>query len=163
MRVIQALVVHDVFAQRKASLDQLREGLQTLKFDEKMRLHPDLFQVLFIPPTSTKLVPEDVLAILEFPLTVGDEEETKSYVMTYIRNGNRDMLEKFLVFATGSPVIPNFGFGKIDVQFEVDAPSIFASTCLNSITFPSKFPSEEICFASLSAVLDSTGKAFNCI
>ena len=43
------------------------------------------------------------------------------------------MLQVFLVFTTGAPCLPIFGYGKIDVKFSSD-PLI----CLESLTFAIK-------------------------
>lgn len=162
MHVIQAAVVHDVLAQRKIVLDQLRQGLQILGFGKKMSQHPNLFEELFLARLED-FTAQEVLDVLDFQVTNKDEEETKTFVMSWIRKETNAILKKFLVFSTGSPRLPNFGLGRIDIKFEADVSSIFASTCVNSVTFPSKFPNEELLVSSLNSVLDSTGRSFNCI
>lgn len=64
--------------------------------------------------------------------------------------------------ATGCPFLPNFGFGKIHIKFE-DVTSIFASTCLQSITFPNMSIDEELFLSLFPSVLSAGGKSFNCL
>ena len=64
MRVIQGIVVH---GRPKIVLDQLRQGLNTLGFGDKMVQHPDLFEELFMK-NHKEIQAQDVLDVFEFPL-----------------------------------------------------------------------------------------------
>lgn len=163
MRIIQVILIHDVISRPKIVLDQITEGLSVLGFHDKMKEFPEMFEQLFIP-IEHKLSPCSVLDVLEFPGDMSEGEATiESYLKQFLSTAKPQMLEKFLLFATGSTCLPNFGFGKIQVKFDI-TPSIFASTCLLSVTFPNYFPDMESFNAALKAVIDSTTtKAFNCV
>ena len=70
-------------------------------------------------------------------------------------------LKTVLTFVTRSPVLPKFGFGKIKVEVEKNASSIFSSTCFNSLLIPATFAKQEQFNESLNAVI--TRKTFNSI
>ena len=73
------------------------------------------------------------------------------------------MMENFVFFATGSTSLPTFGLAKIKIKFD-NTPSIFASTCLLSLTLPNHFESEEAFSLLLKAVIASSArKSFNCV
>ena len=164
MRVIQGIVVHDVLGRPKIVLDQLRQGLNTLGFGDKMVQHPDLFEELFMK-NHKEIQAQDVLDVFEFPLTMSsDETNTKNYLTSYLNKATPEAIKKFLVFSTGCPMLPKFGFGRIVIEFE-NLPSIFASTCLQTVTFPCMFPDEKFFISSFTAVLNTsgTGRSFNCV
>ena len=73
-----------------------------------------------------------------------------------------DILKAFLTFVTGAPCLPEFGLGRIRIEFE-DAGSIFSSTCTKNVTLPRNFPDKDTFLAALQAVCDNSGKAFTSI
>ena len=73
-----------------------------------------------------------------------------------------DILEAFLTFATGAPCLPEFGLGRIRIEFE-DAGSLFSSTCTNNVTLPRSFPDKDTFLVALQAVCDNSRKAFTSI
>ena len=124
MRVIQNVIIHDVIGRPKIVLDQLREGLGTLGFGAKMKQCPDLFQELFVYKDN-KLSDGDVIGILKFPTAMSmDKSTTKGYLIEFVKNAPQETLIKFLLFTTGSPRLPNFGLGRIEIKFESES-SIF--------------------------------------
>lgn len=75
-----------------------------------------------------------VITLLDFPPSPSEEETTiKSCLLEFLQKAEAKMLQVFLVFTTGAPCLPIFGYGKIDVKFGSD-PLI----CLESLTFPIK-------------------------
>lgn len=95
-------------------------------------------------------------------ITQWRETTTKDYLLEFLQKAMAKMLQGFLVFTTGAPCLPNFGYGKIDVKFG-SAPLIFASTCLQSLTLPKNFPDETTFSSSIKASMDTTGRSFNCL
>ena len=73
-----------------------------------------------------------------------------------------ESLKDLLIFATGAPCLPDFGLGRITVEFSDDS-SIFSSTCLKKITFPRKFPDNDTILAAICGVCDNAGRAFTSI
>ena len=90
--------------------------------------------------------PADVIDVLDFPVSLHESDEettTKGYLIQFLQKADAKMLHDFLIYTTGAPCLSNFGLGKITVKFETD-PSIFASTCLKSLTLPRSFPDQAI-------------------
>ena len=162
MRVIQSIIIHDVIGRPKIVLDQLRDGLATLGFGTKMKKFPDLFQQLFVPGEA-ELKGAHLITVLNFPPSLSEEETTtKGYLLEFLQKAEAKMLQEFLVFTTGAPCLPNFGYGKIDLKFGSD-PLIFASTCLQSLTLPKNFPDKTTFLSSIKASMNTTGRSFNCV
>ena len=162
MSVIQSIIIHDVIGRPKIVLDQLRDGLGALGFGARMKDFPDLFQKLFVPG-ETELKSVDVINVLNFPASLSEEEETtKNHLLGFLQKAEAKILQDFLVFTTGAPCLPNFGLGKIDVKFDSD-PSIFASTCLQSLTLPKSFPDEATFALTMKATISSASISFNCV
>lgn len=104
-----------------------------------------------------------VIKVLEFLQTVtADETSIQGYLIEFLQTASKETLTQFLVFTTGTPRLPNFGLGNIEVKFD-NVTSIFASTCLMAITFPQAFPNQETFSSSIEAVLTSKTKSFNCV
>lgn len=162
MKVIQSIIIHDAIGRPKIVLDQLREGLAILGFGAEMQKSPDIFQPLFVLHDHDPFKGSDVIRILKFP-TMNDEETTiKSYLLEFLTKAGNSDLKNFLIFATGAPVLPEFGLGHIGIKFD-SIESIFASTCLKEITFPKSFPDEETFFSSIIAVINTEARSFNCV
>ena len=159
MRVIQGIIIHDVISRPKIVLNQLREGLAVLGFRAKMTENPDMFEKLFVPSSDTMLSATQLVDALQFPTEMSEDDKTvANYLKQYVHMADIHMLENFVLFVTG---LPNFGLSKIKVKFD-NVSSIFASTCLLSLTLPNDFESEESFSATLSAVIGSVRKSFNC-
>lgn len=110
-----------------------------------------------------ELIPSDVIGVLQFPKPASSMEATiESYLVEYLQNASLETLNQFLVFSTGAPCLPHFGLGKIEIKCDY-VTSIFASTCLKSITFPQVFPGKMTFSSSLEAVISVTTKSFNCV
>lgn len=162
MRVIQSLIVHDAIEKPKILLDQLREGLQTLGFGSRMQVYPELFKELFVAGEK-EMKGSDIKEILMFPSEMSDADKTIMEHMTeFIVGATPDILKAFPTFATGAPCLPEFGLGRIRIEFE-DAGSIFSSTCTKNVTLPRNFPDKDTFLAALHAVCDNSGKAFTSI
>lgn len=162
MSIIQSLIVHDSIGKRKIVLDQIREGLQTLGFGSRMSANPDIFEELFVP--CNNISSESVKQILTFPTNLRESEESvREYTLHYIESvATSKDLKDFLIFATGAPCLPEYGLGKIKIEFSNDT-SIFSSICLNKITFPQEFPDRETFIGAIRAVCDNAGKAFTSV
>ena len=161
MDIIQNLIIHDVIRQRKIAFNQLANGLQILGFQDEMKQHNDHFEELFV--VKEKLTASNVLNTLNFQDKLNaDEEKTKQFLLEYFENSSNKQLKNFLVFSTGAPVIPVFAMGKIDINFDTST-SIFASTCMKSITILNNFLNMETFACCSKAVLTNATKKFNCI
>ncbi|XP_046860694.1 uncharacterized protein LOC124453910 [Xenia sp. Carnegie-2017] len=148
-KIIQLLIIHDVIG-----------GLNTLGFRDKMKEFPDKFQELFVPCSEQEMSPSAVVDVLEFPDVLNECESTiANNLQQFILNADHPILEKFLIFTTGSTRLPNFGLGKIKVKFN-NATSFFASTCLFSVTLPNQLIDQKSFNASLKAVLESSKQSF---
>ena len=102
-----------------------------------MKQHIVYFEELFV--VKAKLTSTNIFKTLSFQDKVNaDKENTKQFLLGYFENFSNEQLKNFLVFSTGAPVIPVFGTGKIQINFGLTT-SIFASTCLKSVTLPKDF------------------------
>ena len=137
MDIIQNLIIHDVIGWRKIALDQLANGLEVFDFRDEMKQHIDHFEELFFG--KEKLTATNVLNTLSFQDKLNaDEEKTKQFLLWYLENSSNEQLKNFLVLSTGAPVILVFRTGKIEINFDTTT-SIFASTCMKSVTIPKGF------------------------
>ena len=131
--------MQDVILKRKVLLDQFASGLEILRFHDAMQSHSGLFRELFF---KSKLVsPEQVLGILDYPVDLNPVETlVRGYFDKYVRSASPEKIGSFLTFKTGA----HFGFGKITIDFDNSATSMYASTCLRTLTFPTCFTNEKV-------------------
>lgn len=116
MKLIQNLIIHDAIGKQKSVLDQLREGLKTLGFLERMAVHPDVFKVLFI--AGKQVDPQKVTDTFQYPEQMTQEEKVVAgYLKEFIKTSSPESLEALLTFTTRSPCLPDFGLGKVMVEF----------------------------------------------
>ena len=98
-----------------------------------------------------------------FPSEASDEQKTiLEYMSEFIVAATSMVLKAFLTFSTGAPCLPDYGLGRIRIEFD-DVESIFSSTCLRKVTFPKKFPDKATFLSALEAVCDNGGKAFTSV
>lgn len=162
MRIIQSVIIHDAIGRPKILLDQIREGLGILGFGAAMKKFPNIFQELFVHG-DVRLNGIDIVNLLHYPASMSAEETaTQTYLKEFLVVADEGTLENFLIFTTGAPCLPNFGTGIIGVKFD-NISAIFASTCLQNVTFPNSFPDETTFSSSLSSVINTDSKSFNCI
>lgn len=122
-----------------------------------------MFEKLFVPSSDSRLSAAQLVDVLQFPSEMSEDDRTvANYLKQYLRKADIQMLENFVFFVTGSSGLPNFGLSRINVKFD-NVPSIFASTCLLSLTLPNHFESEESFSLLLNAVISSAKKSFNCV
>ena len=133
-----------------------------LSFGKRMNQYPELFQKLFVLQHN-EFTAGNVIRVLEFPKAVNtDEASIENYLVEFLQTASLETLKHFLVFATGAPCLPNFGLGKIEIKYD-NVTSIFASTCLKSLTFPQTFPDKVTFSCCMESVLTSTITSFNCV
>ena len=129
-----------------------------------MLKHPEMFEELFVCDHDI-LDREFIINSLPFPKVMTSNETTTHYyyLIEFLLAGSQETLKRFSVFATGLPVLPDFGLGKIEDKFD-DGTAIFVSTCVQSLTLPRKFPDKSMFNCSMVVVINSvTGtKSFNC-
>ena len=162
MRVIQGIIIHDVISRPKIVLNQLGEGLAVLGFRAKMTEYPEMFEKLFVPSSDSRLSASQLIDALQFPSEMDDDRNVANYLKQYLHKADIQMLENSVFFVTDSSGLPNFGLSRISVEFD-NVPSIFASTCLLSVTLPNHFEREESFSLLLNAVIGSAKKSFNCV
>ena len=125
-----------------------------------MKEFPEKFEELFVPSNKSEMTPSTIVDVLEFPEVLNECESTiANNLQQFILNADHPLLEKFLIFTTGSTRLPNFGLGKIKVKFN-NVSSFFASTCLFNVTLPNQLIDQESFNTSLKAVLESSKKSF---
>ena len=130
-----------------------------------MLKHPEMFEELFVCDHDI-FDRELIINSLQFPTVMTSNETTTHYyyLIEFLLAGSQETLKRFSVFATGLPVLPGFGLGKIEVKFD-DGTAIFSSTCVQSLSLPRKFPDQSMFNCSTVVVINSvTGtKSFNCL
>jgi len=103
MRVTQAVMIHDIIGKPKIVLDKLREGFATLSFFSS---NVEAFFVCDHDILDSELI----INSLQFPTVMTSDETTTHYYLTeFLLAGSQETLKRFLVFATGLPVLPGFG------------------------------------------------------
>jgi len=111
--VIRNLIEYDAIAKPKMVLDQLREGLKTLVFGRRIELYPDIFKELFVAGDK-EVTADDIKSHLPFPSDLNQNDENiKEYMLQFLKDASIEDLKSFLIFATGSPSLPEFGPGVI--------------------------------------------------
>ena len=112
---------------------------------------PEIFKPLFVHG-EVQLNSADVVKAFRFPASVNDEEKsTQNYLEGNLLNASNETLEDFLTFATGGTTFAQLWAGEHRHQIS----SIFASTCLQDITFPRNFPNENTFSNALDAVVST--------
>lgn len=88
-----------------------------------------MFEKLFVPSSDTMLSATQLVDVLQFPTEMNEDDKTvANYLKQYLHKSDiHNMLENFVIFATGSTCLPNFGLSKIKVKFD-NVSSIFALT-----------------------------------
>ena len=153
------MIIYDVLIKRKPSLDQLRTGLGILGVLDAMKKNPASMAQYFVYPKK-KMTPSDLMNKVDF-----DDEtslEQQQLFENVISSYSHEMIEKFLVFVSGTNNLCRFSQDqRICVKF-TDAPSIFASTCTMEVNIPSQVKDILLLRSSLEAVIDTTWKqSFN--
>ena len=145
------MVVFDVLIRRKNSLDQLREGLQTLGVLDAIKTHPDEMRKFFV--SEKELSSEDIVASLEF---VNGNNEQQDLVKQTIAEFNVLELKQLLTFATGSPTLFALKNRKIKVKF-VDGTAFATSTCFFLLAIPRNSVTDELLKTCIRAIIDGSG------
>lgn len=133
-----------------------------LGFAKSMRKFPAFFKPLFVN-SDTTLTGEKVFATL----VINDDAHvpTKSALKDYLLNAPLKKLEMFLKFTTGSPILPDFGLGKIDVTI-LPGTAVTGRTCSNGLALP-EFEDTSKFSVSLDSTMEeklkSRKRSFNCV
>ena len=85
----------------------------------------------------------------------------RAYIEEYVRSASPEKIGSFLTFTTGAPVLLQFGFKRIIIDFDNSATSVYASACFRAITFLTCFTNEKVFFDAMDAII--YGKIFSCI
>ncbi|CAH3023173.1 unnamed protein product [Porites evermanni] len=96
------------------------------------------------------------------PTPTAEESSVKESFEEHLKTTTSEKLKDLLIFAAGAPCVPDFGLGKINVEFTHDS-SISSSTCLKKVTFSRKFQDNDTSLAAIHAVCDNAGRAFTSI
>lgn len=91
---------------------------------------------------------------LIFNKPTAEESSVKESFEEHLKTTTSEKLKDLLIFAAGAPCVPDFGLGKINVEFTHDS-STSSSTCLKKVTFPRKFPDNDTSLAAIHAVCDN--------
>ena len=103
-----------------------------------------------------------MLGILDYPVELNPLETlVRGYFEEYVRSTSPEKIGSLLRFIIGAPVPPQFGFGKITIDFDNSATSVYASACLRILTFPTCFTNGKIFFNAMDAIIYV--KKFLCI
>lgn len=145
------MVVFDVLIRRKSSLDQLREGLQTLGVLDAIKSHPDEMRKFFV--CEKELSSDDVVATLEF---VNGSNEEQLLTKRTIEEFSVQELKQLLTFATGSPTLFALRNRKIKVKF-VDGTAFATSTCFFLLAIPRNSVTDELLGICIKAIIDGSG------
>ena len=139
----------------------MASGLKILGFHDLMKKHSSVLEEELFART-TNITTEKVISALKFMSEPDSQPPTvQTYLLVFLNKPTNNQLEMFLQFATGAPMLLNFGIGKISIKFAEEI-SIFASTCLNTVTFPQTFPDQETFNGVMLSVMESE-KPFNCL
>ncbi|XP_066917505.1 uncharacterized protein [Clytia hemisphaerica] len=150
-KILQSMVVFDVLIRRKSSLDQLREGLQTLGVLDAIKSHPDEMRKFFV--CEKELSSDDVVATLEF---VNGSNEEQLLTKRTIEEFSVQELKQLLTFATGSPTLFALRNRKIKVKF-VDGTAFATSTCFFLLAIPRNSVTDELLGICIKAIIDGSG------
>lgn len=156
MRVIQSLIVHDVLVRRKASLDQIRKGLQTSGVLGILRQNYHLAENLFLSSTTNEVSAKNFLECIIFDTS---NSQHRCVFSDAIKEMSEEELSKLYIFITGSTdYVADLS---ISLTFK-DAPSVFVSTCTYELIIPiSATSSVSFLKNTLIAASQSGDKSFN--
>ena len=160
-KVIQSVVLYEVLGKRKAALDQLQKGLNTLGVLTEVQRNPQLFECLFVRDHRT-LTSAIMKELFTFPDVLTEKMNlTKSMLTQFIDQSSDDTLALLMQFCTGSKTLPPIQNFHITVDFHGEN-YIFASTCLFSLQLP-YFSSYGLFEAALLSTILSLGKSFTAV
>jgi HECT-domain (ubiquitin-transferase). len=147
------MMIHDIIVKRKASLDQLRVGLEILGVLKAIKSSPMSMARYFIQ-NSKEVKTSDLISKLEFH--EGTSDLNKNTFLHVVSNFNQESIKKFLVFVTGTAnIFSLYPSQKIKVKFNESA-EIFASTCEFLLILPSNINNSAILKDALNAVIDGS-------
>jgi len=92
-------MIYDVLIKRKPSLDQLQTGLEVLNVLDTIKKNPTVMAQYFVYPTQ-EMTPNDLMMKVDFDDETSLEQQQlfKNVISSY----NHQMIEKFLVFISGT-------------------------------------------------------------
>ena len=151
-KIIQSMMIFDILAKRKASLDQIRAGLEILGVLGAISNNPDSMSRYFLFQ-EVDVKPENLLEKISYE--DGTPEEKKNMFEDVVKSFDGKMIEKFVVFVSGvNNMFKLFRDDKIKVKFS-NTSSIFASTCDFLLVVPSSIDDSVLLKAALASVIDS--------
>lgn len=161
LKVIQSIVLYEVLGKRKAALDQLQKGLNTLGVLSEMQRNPQLFECLFVRDHAA-LTSAVMNKLFTFPDVLTEKMNlTMSMLAQFVDQSSDDTLALLMQFCTGGKTLPPIQNFHIAVDFHAEN-YIFASTCLFSLQLP-YFSSYGLFEAALSSAISSLGKSFTAV
>ena len=126
-----------------------------LGFLDIVRRNPDLFAQFFVWKEKTHLDLEC------FQFEKGQTSNTVSFFKRAIDEFSIEQRHALCMFITGSAQPPLSE--KVNVMFDDSAQEFFASTCLSSLTVPTKYVDYAVFKAALLAVIPLDKVVFNTI
>lgn len=158
-KVIQSMVIFDVLVKRKASLDQLREGLKTLNVLKAVQEKSDSMKRYFLANSEVSHTAFfDKCHFVDCPCE--GVENFKRIIGSF----DVENMSKLLKFITGGSTMIALSQNHVTIKFKNTA-SIFVSTCSFELTIPEQIASDsKLLKESLLAVIDSSwSQSFNSI
>lgn len=133
-KIMQSIVFNDCIGKRISSLEQMRKGLRLFGVLDIVANNEELFESLFVYKDS-QLTMDLLMQQVTFEIE-GEEDEkiknVKEKFTKYLEKADRKKLEEFLLYCTGSKLLP---LQKIRVKF-AEGDGIVGSTCLMELTLP---------------------------
>lgn len=81
---MQQIMVNEVICARKASLDQLFDGLCVLRFNELFQSFPEEFETLFVASENLEVSSNTLLELLQANCCSEEDTVTYGHLKTYI-------------------------------------------------------------------------------
>ncbi|XP_028393786.1 G2/M phase-specific E3 ubiquitin-protein ligase-like [Dendronephthya gigantea] len=142
-------------------LEQFVSGLKTLGVIDVIRRYPDKFLQHFVHCAKTK-TREYLKGLLKLKETGIEASGLAVFNMLqkFVEECSEEDIDKFIKFSTGCSYVLPPPTENIVVEVSPDAASIFASTCLFKLVFPSRFSQEsyELFKAAVLGVISTTRK-----
>lgn len=159
--IIQSMMIHDIIVKRKASLDQLRCGLQILGVLRAITNNPDSMAKFFIQSTN-EISPEALVSKLEFAANELATESNKEKLRFALSTFTNEDINKLLLFVTGtSNIFSLYPSQKIKVRF-LQVDEICASTCDFSLVIPDGIEDVDMMKSALIVAMEEDKKkSFN--
>uniref|UniRef100_A0A7M5U424 CUE domain-containing protein n=2 Tax=Clytia hemisphaerica TaxID=252671 RepID=A0A7M5U424_9CNID len=153
-RIVQEIIMDEIYGQRKLLYDQIRTGLKINNFADILLHNQGHLNQYFIPNFS------ETVSMNHFKLENGDEAH-KGYFQKFVSTNDQETLRQMLLNVTGKRSLPRT---PIQVKFDAEVGDVIhSSTCEEELNLPNVFPNYEQFEIHVKGAIGTGQNPFNAI